>query len=175
MTDSYLPIAAQINSRAVSRDDVLAWEGPRAAKVARRLGIRGDHNRVELTRQIMNRKLELGYDALEAMLRRDARISDTGSRLGAALSRGRRNVATTVLTCDTGTAETIPDWYRTAFVADDDRPMLAASPDHWIFRHRADGRDEVVETAAASPVVVQMFFDEHNRALEVLHVADESA
>jgi len=43
----------------------------------------------------------------------------------------------------TGAAELIPDWYHAQFAADDDRPMTAASPDHWIFRHGAYGCEEI--------------------------------
>lgn len=155
----HLPIVAHINGRAHPRDAVLAWEAGRATKVARRLGI--DASAPALGRRIVERKLELGHDGLRHLLRHDLRVSSVVSELGATLSRDRRRIATTVLTCDAGAAESLPAWYRAAFTANDEPAMLAASPDHWIFRC-APGTEEVVETAAGSPAVVQMLFaDEH--------------
>jgi hypothetical protein len=153
----HLPVTAYINERAVPRDEVLTWEARRAARVARRLDL--DASAPELGRRIVERKLELGHDALRARLRRELRVSAAASELGAKVSRGRRTIATTVLACDTGAAELVPAWYRAAFTANDGPAMLAASPDHWIFHHGPEN-DEVIETAAGSPAVVQMFFDD---------------
>lgn len=145
----------------MSRDAVLAWEAKRADKVARRLGITAAGADAQaLSRRIVERKLELGHDGIERLIKRDLRVSGLVSRFGASVSRGRRTVATTLLTCPTGKAEHLPQWYREHFGANDEQRMLAASPDHWIFRARTDGRDEVCEVAAASPFVIQMFFDE---------------
>jgi hypothetical protein len=155
----HLPIIASINGRAISRDAVLAWEAQRAAKVARRLDL--DASASELGRRIVERKLELGHDALRARLRRELRVSAAASELGAKVSRGRRRIATTVLTCDTGAAELLPAWYRDAFTTNNGPAMLAASPDHWLFHH-APADDEVIETAAGSPAVVRMFFDDEH-------------
>jgi len=86
MTDSFLPITAHINGRAVPRDEVLAWEATRSAKVARRLAVHnGGGSLPELNRRIMQRKLELGHDAIERMLRRDLRVSGAGGLFGAAV------------------------------------------------------------------------------------------
>jgi hypothetical protein len=155
----HLPIITYINGRAHARDAVLAWEAGRAARVARRLGV--DGSAPELSRRIVERKLELGHDAVRARLRHELRVSAVVSELGAKVSRGRRNVATTVLTCETGAAELLPEWYRTAFTANDGQAMLAASPDHWLFHHAPDA-DEVIETAASSPTVVQMLLDDEH-------------
>lgn len=155
----HLPITAHFDGRAHSRDAVLAWEAGRAAKVARRLGL--DPSASELGRRIVERKLELGPDALRARLRRELRLTALGSELSAKVTRGRRKVATTVLTCETGAAELLPAWYRDAFTANDGAAMLSASPDHWVFHH-APGVDEVIETAAASPLVVQMHLDDEH-------------
>jgi hypothetical protein len=155
---SHLPITTYINGRAYDREAVLAWEARRAARVARRLGLAPTAS--ELGRRIVERKLELGHDALRAQLRRELRVSAVASELGARVSRGRRAVATTVLTCDGGAAELVPAWYRAAFTANDGPAMLAASPDHWLFHHHAPGADEVIETTGNSPAVVQMFFDD---------------
>jgi hypothetical protein len=155
----HLPINTYINGRAFSRDAVLAWEAERAARVARRLDL--DAPASELGRRIVERKLELGHDALRARLRRELRVSAVASEVGAKASRGRRHIATTVLTCDAGIAELLPAWYRDAFTTNNGPAMLAASPDHWLFHHAAT-TDEVIETAAGSPAVVQMFFDDEH-------------
>lgn len=161
MTARTLPITARIRGRDVSRDEVLTWEAKRAEKVARRLGIAAAGADAQtLSRRIVDRKLELGHDRIERLVKRDVRVSGLVSRFGAAVSRGHRAVATTVLTCPTGRAEHLPEWYSEHFAANDERLMLAASPDHWLFRARTDGRDEVCEVAAASPFVIQMFFDD---------------
>lgn len=155
----HLPIISYINGRPHTRDAVLAWEARRAARVARRLGL--DPSASELGRRVVERKLELGHAALRELLRREVRFSAVVSELGATVSRGRRVFATTVLTCDAGAAELLPAWYRAAFTANDGPAMLGASPDHWIFHH-SPGGEEVVETAAGAPAVVQMFLDEED-------------
>jgi hypothetical protein len=167
---SHLPINAYINGRAHDREAVLAYEARRAARVARRLGL--DPSAPELGRRIVERKLELGQGALRARLRRELRVSAVATELAARVSRGRRVIATTDLTCSAGAAELVPDWYVAAFNANDGPAMLGASPDHWIFHH-APGAEEVVETAAGSPAVVQMFFDEER--LETLRTPADPA
>ena len=155
----HLPINTYINGRVISREAVLAWEAKRAANVARRLGL--DASAPELGRRIVERKLELGHGALRARLRRELRVSAVASELGAKVSRGRRHIATTVLTCDAGATQLLPAWYRDAFTTNNGPSMLAASPDHWLFHHTPTA-DEVIETAAGSPAVVQMFFDDEH-------------
>ncbi len=165
MPDLYLPITAYVAGRLTSREDVLAYEHKRALKVAKRLDLTTtsrDHE--ELIGRIVDRKLELGHDALRHKLRGDLRISGAMGTFGAAVSRGRRRVVTTILRCEFGACELAIEWYREHF-RDDERAMLAASPDHWIFHQHADGTEEVTETAAASPVVVQMFFTDDDRTV----------
>lgn len=155
-----LVITAGMHGRAFSRSDVRAWEHRRARKVARRLGIPAEAN--ELTRRITDRKLELGHDAIRALMRRDLRISSPVGHLGALLSAGRRSVATTVLAGDDGAAELIPAWYRERFADGDERSLLAACPDHWLSHQHPDGRQEVLETTGGAPSAAQMFFDDRD-------------
>ena len=77
----HLPIITYINGRAVTREAVLAWEAGRAARVARRLEL--DASAPEPGRRIVERKLDLGHDALRARLRRELRVSAAASVLGA--------------------------------------------------------------------------------------------
>jgi len=145
---------------------VLAYEHKRAHKVARRLDLittSRDHD--ELMGRIVDRKLELGHDALRRKLRGDLRVSGPMGTFSAAVSRGRRRVATTILRCEVGACELAVEWYREHIRDNDERAMLAASPDHWIFHQHTDGTEEVIETAAASPVVVQMFFADDDRTI----------
>ncbi len=161
-----LPITARIDGRDFTREDVLAWETRRARKAARRLRIATPAvDPASLVPQVVDRKLELGREGLRRLMRRDVRVSAPLSRAGAVVSRGHRRVATTVLTCEAGSAELVPAWYQQRFRANDAASMLAASPDHWVFDY-APGVEEVIETTGGSPLAVQMFFDHDAATLQ---------
>lgn len=153
-----LPIVAHIDGEPRSRQDVRAWEHRRCVKVARRLGLDPSLAPEELARRVVDRKLELGHDALLKLLRFDLRLSAPASSFGGVVSRGRRRLATTTLSCPVGAVEHLPAWYHSRFAAGDERALLAASPDHWISRLRPDGTQEVFETTGGSPLVVRMTF-----------------
>jgi hypothetical protein len=46
----------------------------------------------------------------------------------------------------------VPQWYHDAITANDEAPLLAACPDHYLSRTRPDGRQEVIETTGGAPV-----------------------
>lgn len=154
-------ITASIDGREVSRSEVLAWEARRAAKVLEKLGASVDSADVaKLRRAHVERKLELGHEAIEGLLARDLRRADRGGRLGAALSGGRRRMCTIKLTGSGASVEGIPAWYRAAITANHEVPLIEACPDHYISRTRADGRQEIIETTGGSPFAVRMLFDD---------------
>jgi len=154
-------ISAQIAGRTVTRDQVLAWEAKRAAKVARKVGVIAPPSDLRALRQaIVDRKLELGHDAIEGLLSRELRWSARVGRIGAAASRGARKLSTIGLQASEGAAEMVPQWYHDAITANDEAPLLAACPDHYLSRTRPDGRQEVIETTGGAPLAVRMFFDD---------------
>lgn len=153
-------ITAHIAGRLVPRAEVLAWEGRRAARVARKLGVVEPPSDVAtLRRALVERKLRLGHDGIERLLARELRWSDRIGRMGARLSGGRRRICTIDLTADSGAAERVPRWYEAAITSNDEDPLIAACPDHYILRTRPDGAQEVVETTGGAPLAVRMFFD----------------
>jgi hypothetical protein len=156
-----LDITASIDGRDVPRAEVLAWEARRAAKVLRKLRANVDSDDVaELRRVHIARKLELGHEAIEALLARELRLAASSAGIGAALSRGRRRMCTIELTGRGATVEGIPAWYLEAITANDEVPLIEACPDHYISRTRGDGRQEIIETTGGSPFALRMFFDD---------------
>lgn len=156
-----MDISAQIADRSVLRDEVLDWEAKRAAKVATTIGGVTPASDLSTFRQaLVDRKLELGHDAIEDLLSRELRWSERVGRMGAAASRGRRKLSTIELQASEGAAETVPQWYHDAITANNEAPLLAACPDHYLSRTRPDGRQEVIETTGGAPMAVRMFFDD---------------
>lgn len=153
-------ITAHIGGRSVPRADVLAWEMRRATTVAKKLGITVPSGDVVAARRaLVVRKLELGHDGIERLLAAELRWSESVGRVGAALSAGRRRLCSIELTGDAGSAEIVPRFYQDAITSNDEAPLLAACPDHYILRTHADGRQEVIETTGGAPLAVRMFFD----------------
>jgi hypothetical protein len=154
-------IAANIGGRQVPRQEVLAWEHERAAKVCARLGLDSPPDDVAARREaLVARKLEMGHEALERMLARELRLSARSSRLMTALSRGRRRLCEIELTGTGLTAETMPAFYRKAMRTGDEAPLLAASPDHYLLFQGADGVQQVIETTGGAPLASRIFLDE---------------
>jgi len=61
-----LDIVAEIGGRSVPRREVLEWEGRRATKVCKKLGIAAPLGDLAAQREaLVARKLELGHEALE--------------------------------------------------------------------------------------------------------------
>jgi hypothetical protein len=154
-------ITAHIEGDSVSRKDVLAWEAKRAGKVLRKLGADlASTDVAELRRAHVARKQELGHAAVERLLAKELRRSETFGRLGGALSRGRRTMCTIELSGSGASVEGLPAWYREAITANNEVPLIAACPDHYVSRTREDGRQEIIETTGGSPFAVRMFFDD---------------
>jgi hypothetical protein len=154
-----MEVTAEIDGERVSRDRVRDWESRRAAKVLRRLGVQSAPASVTEQREaLVARKLELGHEGIERLLARQVRMSSVVSRLSAATGR-RRRLCTIELHGPAGTCESVPDFYAGAISNNNEPPLLAACPDHYLLRTRDDGRQEVIETTGGAPLAVQMFFD----------------
>jgi len=161
VTETPLPIVAHINDRSASREEVLAWERVRAVKVAGKLGVsEASADVATLRRTLVDRKLELGHEAIEKRLARPLWVAERVAVVQAGLARGGRRPCTIELSSPVGSAELIPGWYGEAIMANDEVPLIAACPDHWISRSHPDGRQEVIETTGGSPIPVRMFFDD---------------
>jgi hypothetical protein len=163
MTDP-LTITATIHDRRVARDAVLAWELGRARKVARILDVDPAADVATLRDRLVDRKLILGHAGIEQLLARKLPAADLSGRAGAALPRGRRVACTITLTSPSGFAEALPGWYAETITANDEAPLLAACPDHYLSRTNADGTQEVIETTGGSPLPVRMRFDDTDTA-----------
>ncbi len=154
-------ITAHIEGVSVSRTDVLAWEAKRARKVLRKLGADlASTDVAELRSAHVSRKQELGHAAIERLLAKELRRSAAVGRLGGALSRGRREMCTIELSGTGASVEGLPAWYMEAITANDELPLIAACPDHYVSRTRQDGKQEIIETTGGSPWAVRMFFDD---------------
>lgn len=157
-------ITAEIDGRTVSRDEVLAWEARRAAKVCKKLGVSPVPEDVFAQREaLVARKLEMGHERLEAMLSRQLRISAVGGSLLAGISRGRRRLCTIELTGSGGSAEAMPGYYQRAMEAGDEAALLSACPDHYILCEGSDGAQQVIETTGGSPLAARIFLEESER------------
>lgn len=168
-----LDIVAVIDGRSVSRQEVLAWEARRAAKVCGKLGISATGDLTTMRKALVARKLELGQEALERQLGRELRLSAWGGRVVAGVSRGRRRLCTIELRGSGGSAEAMPAYYKQAMEAGDEAALLAACPDHYVLRAAGKGRELVVETMGGSPLAAGIFLADAERS-EMRTQADPS-
>ncbi|MFN8150225.1 MAG: hypothetical protein U0R24_03725 [Solirubrobacterales bacterium] len=160
-----LPITANIGGWPATRDDVREWELKRAVRVSRKLDLAAtDLPLAELTERLVERKLELGHAAIEELLERELTASRLTARATAAMSGARRQACTIELSSDTGRAEQVVGWYAEAMAANDELPLIAACPDHYLSRTNADGSEEIIETTGGSPFPIRMFFDSSDTA-----------
>lgn len=110
-------------------------------------------------RPLRQRKAELGHCGIERVLSRDIRWSTRVARLTAVASRGRRALSTIELVVSEGSAIGFAEWFEQRTSTDDEEAMLAAHPDHFLFRADADGRQEVWETNGGSPLTARFLID----------------
>jgi hypothetical protein len=156
-TTTRLPITAYIGAKTFTRSEVLAWEARRAAKALTRLGVPMPAGDVEERRAaVVEAKLALGRAEMERRLAREVAWSDRVTGLLARRSGARRRLSQTELTVPGCTAELLPAWYERHAAADDEAVMLAACPDHHLFRP-ADSSQEVWETTGGSPICSRFF------------------
>ncbi|MCX8561005.1 hypothetical protein OS122_08920 [Mycolicibacterium mucogenicum] len=160
MPDQTLTLDAVIAGRAVSRDEVLAWEAKRLPRAARKIGLAvpvGDLARQRTA--FADTKLALGADDVRRRLARDVRASGVVARGLTALSFGRRATSVCDLHVTGGNAGAFVDWFTDAGRDDYARSMIAANPDHFLIDTAPDGRQEVIEATGGSPLATQFFID----------------
>jgi hypothetical protein len=153
-------IVATIGGRTIPRGRVLAWEARRTRKVLRKLGV--DAGASDLAAQralIVERKLQLGHDRIEALLGGQLYLSGFGSGVLARTSGDRRLLSTTELAANAGSAEAFVRWWDAHVVNSDEPRLLEICPDHWIIRPGPHGWQEIVETTGGSPLATRLFID----------------
>lgn len=145
----------------IPRERVLQWELQRTLIVLKRLGGRpfGGEDLVTLRYQLLKRKLELGSDGIQRILRRELAIAQPVANLVARMSFGLRRYSVAELLADRGNAEEFAHWFLQRTALDDETAMLAAAPDHFVIRTNADGAQEVIETTGGSPLVGRFLID----------------
>jgi hypothetical protein len=157
-TTARLPITAHIGAKTLTRSEVLAWEARRAAKALKQLGVPMPAGDVEERRAaIVAAKLALGRAEMERRLARQVAWSDRVTAILARRSGARRRLSQTELVVPGCTAALLPAWYERHARADDEPVMLAACPDHHLFRLADDGSQEVWETTGGSPLCSRFF------------------
>jgi hypothetical protein len=154
-------IVATIGGRRVPRSEVLQWEARRTSKVEQKLGIDRTAGAIdERRRQLAEHKRDLGHERIAALLDKQVRLSALGVTGLAGLSRGRRVLSSIGLTVTTeSSASAFTDWWNDHVVTNDELPLLAACPDHWIIRQGPGEWQEVVETTGGSPLASRLFID----------------
>lgn len=160
MTNQTVTIDAVIAGRAVSRDEVLAYEARRLPKAARKIGLpvpAGDLARQRAA--FADSKLDLGADEIRRRLARDIRLAGGVARRSTQLSFGHRATSVCDLHVTGGSAAAFVDWFTDAGRDDYTHGMIAANPDHFLIDTAPDGRQEVIETTGGSPLATQFFID----------------
>ncbi|MBB2773535.1 MULTISPECIES: hypothetical protein [Mycolicibacterium] len=153
-------ITAILGGSRFTRLDVLERERERARRALSKLGAPVSSAEVDQLREALRqRKAELGHSGIEGALGRDVRWSTRVARLTATASRGRRALSTIEMVASQGSANGFVDWFEKRTSADDEAAMLAAHPDHFLFRTDAEGSQEVWETNGGSPLAARFFID----------------
>lgn len=152
-------IVAQIGDRTHQRDAVLAWEDRRARSVLKRMGLPVSPDRAGRRLALSEKKLDLGHDAIRAMLKRDLIWSERIARIVCAMSGARRRFSVCELSVSSGSAEKFVRWFEERSRLGDERPMIDACPDHYIIALDKAGRQVVTETTGGSPFASEFTVD----------------
>lgn len=155
-----LNITTIINGREIPRTHILDWEKHRATVVLKKLGVKPiGEDLVALNAQLVARKQMLGMDGLLNILRMDLALSSPVAALTAYLSMGARRFSIIEIVVSSGTAEQFVDWFNQRAYINDERSMVAGTPDHYSIRTALDGSQEVIETNGGSPLAARFFID----------------
>lgn len=151
-----------------TRAVVIGRETTGARRALSRLGVPSADGNLECLRETLSRrKAELGHLGIERLLARDIRWSTRVARMTARASRGRRALSVIELVVAGGSAADFVDWFNHRTETDDEPAMLAAHPEHYLFRTGRDGHQEVWETNGGSPLAARFFIDyEDTRSLK---------
>lgn len=153
-------ITTILGGGSYSRADVMRREIIRARRALSKLGLRStDGNLGSLREALRRRKTELGHSGIERQLAHDIRWSTHVARLTARASQGRRAFSVIELVVARGSAEGFVEWFNQRTQTDDEPAMLAAHPEHYLFRTGDDGHQEVWETNGGSPLAARFFID----------------
>jgi len=154
-------IRAFIGGREIPREYVLAWERRRALVVLKKLGgtATGSEDLQILRSLILDRKLTLGPDGIRRLLKRELAVSQPLANFVAQISFSRRRFSVTELQVERGSASEFLNWFLQRAELNDERSMLAASPDHYLIQTNAAGAQEVIETTGGSPMVGRFLID----------------
>ncbi|MCD0449294.1 hypothetical protein LO762_08850 [Actinocorallia sp. API 0066] len=160
MAGKAVEMYAVINGREVSRDALLAWEARRIPKAASKIGLPVPGGTLDERKlAFADAKLALGAEEVKRRLARDLRVSSVISQATGRLSRGRRALCVAELHVTGGNAAEFLRWFNDDGRADYGWSMIAASPDHFLIRTDADGRQEVLETTGGSPSASRFLID----------------
>ncbi|WP_410210090.1 hypothetical protein [Aquirhabdus sp.] len=155
-----LEIKTIINGKEIPRAQVLAWEKKRALVVLKKLGVKPVSDDLAILRQQLDdRKQVLGNEGILKLLRWELAVSNPMAVLTARLSFGFRRLCITELVTSQGTAEQFIAWFNECAQINNERAMLAGTPDHYMIRTNADGSQEVVETNGGSPLAAHFLID----------------
>lgn len=153
-------LVAEIDGRAVSRRDVLAWELGRARRVLSQLGgdVVGD-DVDELRIRLLALKERMGPQALERRLSRKLRASSFVMRAAANASGSARSSSSVKIQTSTGSAGDFANWFTEQSALPYSSAMLAANPDHYLIGQDDQGRQKVIETTGGSPLPTLFIID----------------
>jgi hypothetical protein len=139
-------------------------------KVCKKLGMSVPAGDLVTQRQaLVQKKIELGHDALEQLLAREMRWSQRSEGVITRLSRGRRRLCTVELTGTGGSGEVMPQYYQAAMEAGDEAALLAACPDHYILCAEAEDLQQVIETTGGAPLAARIFLDSSDVSTVTTH------
>ncbi|WP_409429440.1 hypothetical protein [Mycobacterium sp. SMC-11] len=163
------PVSFYAEGRPITTAEVRSWEQRRADVVLRLYKRHLGRNAVEAIlgaqecppapaglveqrRALAALKAHLRHEQVVEMLSRELMITGAVSKVGVALSRGRRALSSVEMVVNAGTAQGFVDWFMERHDADDQPAMLAANPDHYMITRLSDGRQDVIETTGGSPL-----------------------
>lgn len=155
-----IDIKTFINQQEISRAAVFAWEKKRALVVLKKLGVKPASDDLQVLRQqLAERKQAIGTEGMMKILRWELAVSNPMAVLTSHLSFGQRRFSITEILASRGNAEEFVEWFNERTRTNDERAMLAATPDHFVIKTNADGSQEVVETNGGSPLAAHFFID----------------
>ena len=96
-------------------------------------------------------KLEMGHEKILDMLSRDIKLSDMFMKFMIKLSGDKRKICSIEILCENDKTNVL-SWYVNNKVINDEKKMISAISDHYLFRLLSPDEQEIIEVAGGSPV-----------------------
>lgn len=150
-----------IDGKKISRSDVIPYEMERCRIAAERLGVKlPDDISIEYARRaVLERKLDLGHEAIGALCAADIRKAKTVVQIMRKLSFGKVKPCRVEVMARGISAKQFIEWFENVNAKNDEATLLAAHPEHYLITNAPAGRQHIIETNGGAPFTAEFTID----------------